>query len=192
MNKQISEILVHIHKLEEQLEQELEKERLLYAVPLQQKVTKFEKDIIRRQRHFRMGLIQFFRESDIFTLLTAPIIYSLLIPIVLTDIWVSIYQHICFRVYGIPLAKRSDYIIVDRHHLAYLNWIEAMNCVFCGYASGIIAYAREIASRTEQHWCPIKHALRIHEPHKRYLKFLEYGAGKGYRTKLEQYRKSPK
>jgi hypothetical protein len=48
-------------------------------------------------------------------------------------------------------------------------------CVYCGYANGVIAYARKIASRTEQYWCPIKHALRIRDPHVRYAQFLEYG-----------------
>ena len=61
-------------------------------------------------------------------------------------------------------VKRSEYVIIDRNHLSYLNLIEAFNCVYCGYANGVIAYVREIASRTEQHWCPIKHALRIPTP----------------------------
>jgi hypothetical protein len=88
------------------------------------------------------------------------VIYSLGIPLALMDIWVTVYQHVCFRAYGIPRVKRSDYVIIDRNHLRYLNLIEALNCVYCGYANGVISYAREIASRTEQHWRPIKHALR--------------------------------
>jgi hypothetical protein len=46
-------------------------------------------------------------------------------------------------------------ISFDRRKLAYLNAIEKLNC---DYANGILTYAREIASRTEQFWCPIKHA----------------------------------
>jgi Zn ribbon nucleic-acid-binding protein len=117
------------------------------------------------------------------------VIYSLGIPLALMDIWVTVYQHVCFRAYGIPRVKRSDYVIIDRNHLRYLNLIEALNCVYCGYANGVISYAREIASRTEQHWRPIKHALRIRDPHARYQKFLDYGDAEGYRTKLEAYRK---
>jgi hypothetical protein len=29
------------------------------------------------------------------------------------------------------------------------------------YANGVFAYVREVGSRTEQYWCPIKHARRV-------------------------------
>ena len=63
-----------------------------------------------------------------------------------------------------------------------------LNCSYCDYANGVIAYVREIGSRTEQYWCPIKHALRIRDPHERYLKFLEYGDAVGYRARHESFR----
>ncbi len=119
---------------------------------------------------------------------TAPVIYSLIIPFALLDLWMSLYQAICFPVYGIPPVKRTQYIVFDRQHLAYLNWIETLNCLYCGYANGLIAYVREIASRTEQYWCPIKHALRVKDPHQRYFEFLEYGDAQGYRAKLTAFR----
>lgn len=190
MNEQMDEILGSIRELEDRLEQELEKGRKLYGLHFKGKVAAFEQDVIKKHHRFRMGLLQYLRESPILNYLTSPVTYSLLVPLVLVDVWVTIYQHICFRVYGIPRVTRADYVIIDRNHLAYLNFIEAMNCAFCGYANGIIAYAREIASRTEQHWCPIKHALRIRDPHTRYLKFLDYGDAEGYRAKLEEYRKN--
>jgi hypothetical protein len=188
MNNQVTTILSEIHALEIELEHELEISREIYAANLSGRVVQFEQKVIKEQRRLRTGILQFLKESGALSLLTAPIVYSLLIPLVLTDIWVNLYQHICFRIYGVVLVKRSDYLIIDRHHLAYLNWIEAMNCVFCSYANGIIAFAREIASRTEQHWCPIKHALRIKNPHERYFSFLEYGDAEGYRNNMGQYR----
>jgi hypothetical protein len=189
MTEPIDEILNRIHALEEELEQELEKGRALYGSHVKGKVASFEQDVLEKHRKFRKGLIQFFKDSPILNYLTSPVIYSLLIPLVLVDAWVTIYQHICFRVYGMPRVKRSDYVILDRHHLSYLNFIEATNCAFCGYANGVIAYAREVASRTEEYWCPIKHALRIRDPHARYVKFLDYGDAAGYRAKLEEFRK---
>jgi hypothetical protein len=36
--------------------------------------------------------------------------------------------------------------------------IEKINCAYCSYANGAIASVREMASRTEIYWCPIKHA----------------------------------
>lgn len=112
----------------------------------------------------------------------------MIIPMLLIDGWASLYQAICFRAYGIPRVRRSQYILFDRRHLAYLNWIEKLNCVYCGYANGVVAYVREISSRTEQYWCPIKHALRVSEPHQRYYAFLEYGDAEGYRARLGEFR----
>ncbi|WP_036258335.1 hypothetical protein [Methylocapsa aurea] len=191
MNEQIAAILARIHDLEEELEREVDKGRALYGPALTENIAAFQREAIERHRRLRMSLIQFFKETPALNFLTSPIIYSLLAPLALLDIWVTIYQHICFRAYGIPRVKRSDYLIFDRYRLGYLNLIEAINCAFCSYANGVIAYAREIASRTEQHWCPIKHALRIRDPHARYQKFLEYGDAEGFRTRLEEYRKSP-
>lgn len=80
--------------------------------------------------------------------------------------------------------RRADYVWFDRIHLAYLNWLEALNCLYCGYANGVVAYVREMAGRTERYWCPIKHALRVSDPYRRYCQFLEYGDAEGYRARL--------
>jgi hypothetical protein len=190
MNEQIAAILARIRGLEEELEREVEKGRTLYGPAVKENIARFEQDVLAQHRRLKMGLVQFLRETPILNFLTSPVIYSLAVPLVLTDVWVTVYQQICFRAYGIAQVKRSDYVVIDRQHLRYLNLIEAFNCAFCGYANGVISYAREIASRTEQHWCPIKHALRIRDPHARYQKFLDYGDAEGFRTKLEEYRKS--
>ncbi|RYE40873.1 MAG: hypothetical protein EOP21_09245, partial [Hyphomicrobiales bacterium] len=104
--------------------------------------------------------------------------------------WATMYQAICFRAYRIPPVRRADHIFQDRNQLAYLNWVEALNCRYCGYANGVIGYIREIAGRTEQYWCPIKHALKISDPHHRYYHFLEYGDAEGYGARLEQFRQA--
>lgn len=114
------------------------------------------------------------------TTLTAPVIYSCIVPFVLLDIWVSVYQWVCFPVYGIAKVRCSDYIAIDRWKLGYLNLIEKANCDYCSYANGLIAYVREIASRTEQYWCPIRHARAIKGPHQRYRMFVDYGDARGY------------
>jgi hypothetical protein len=79
--------------------------------------------------------------------------------------------------------------VLDRHNLSYLNVIEKMNCMYCGYFNGVVAYAREMAARTEQHWCPIKHARRVGDIHSRYKYFLDYGDGKRYRKEIETARR---
>ena len=77
--------------------------------------------------------------------------------------------------------QRRDHVTFDRQHLAYLNGLEKLNCVYCSYANGLLSYAREIAGRTEKHWCPIKHARRLSGTHQYYPDFLEYGDAHGYR-----------
>jgi hypothetical protein len=108
------------------------------------------------------------------------------------DLWATAYQHICFRVLSIPMVRRSDFVVIDRHQLAYLNAIEKLNCVYCGYANGVIAYAREVAARTEQYWCPIKHARTAHGAHDRYLDFIEYGDAQSLREGWERNREKVK
>jgi len=190
MNEQITEILRNIQDLEERLEREFEKRRAVYDIYVKNKLTDLlQKEIVLRHRRLRQNLFTFLKTSSFLNYMVAPVIYSMIVPIMAIDLWATIYQHLCFRVYKIPRVQRSAYIVIDREHLAYLNAVEKLNCVYCGYGNGVIAYVREIASRTEQYWCPIKHARRIADPHQRYLKFLEYGDAEGYRNKLKNYRK---
>ena len=60
----------------------------------------------------------------------------MIVPFVLLDLFVTIYQAVCFPVYGIPKVERRTYLVFDRHHLAYLNALEKLNCAYCAYANG--------------------------------------------------------
>ena len=131
-----------------------------------------------------------YRSSNVISflgsILTAPFIYSVFIPLILLDLMASIYQAICFPVYGIEKVNRSDFVVIDRHKLPYLSWVEKLNCVYCGYGNGVLAYVSEIASKTESHWCPVKHKKKLKKPHKRYDAFCEYGDGVAYEHKLDE------
>ena len=123
-------------------------------------------------------------------LLSAPVVYAVIFPLVLLDIAVTLYQEICFRIYGIARVRRARHVVFDRHRLAYLNGLEKLNCTYCSYANGVISYARDIAAATEQYWCPIKHAEGFVEPHSRYPEFSSYGNAEDYRARIDQLRKS--
>ncbi|MEK9629482.1 MAG: hypothetical protein VW455_10740 [Nitrospinota bacterium] len=84
--------------------------------------------------------------------------------------------------------KRKDYVVLDRHKLKYLNLAKKFNCVYCGYFTGVISYAQEIAGRTEQYWCPIKHAAKLKSSHKRYSSFMEYGDARAYQENFVKIR----
>ena len=66
--------------------------------------------------------------------------------------------------------------------------IEKFNCVYCGYANGLIEYVREIAARTEQYWCPVKHAQRKAHDHRLSERFVDYGDAEAYSRRLEGLR----
>lgn len=86
-----------------------------------------------------------------------PLTWMMIIPSVILDIFIEIYHHTTFPTLGIPLVPRSRYIKIDRHKLAYLNWVEKINCMYCGYVNGLYLYATVIAAQTEQYWCGIQH-----------------------------------
>lgn len=174
--------------LHDEVERELAEKRRSFQYRLEQKRVVFEQEVLEHHRLLRMKISKFLQQSKILTVVTAPVIYSLIFPLVLADLFVTVYQHICFRVYKVPLVRRSEYVVMDRKYLAYLNWIEKLNCVYCEYANGVISYAREVASRTEQYWCPIKHARKIEDPHDRYYDFIEYGDGQDFHAKFKQQR----
>lgn len=188
MTHRIEEIASEIVRLQGELDREIEARRKILGVKLSAGLVGFEQGVVAQQRVLRLKVSHFLAHSSLATVVTAPVIYSLIVPLMLLDIWVGLYQAICFRVYGIPRVRRADYILFDRQHLAYLNWIEALNCMFCAYGNGVVAYVREVSSLTEQYWCPIKHALKVHDPHLRYYQFLEYGDADGYRARLDTLR----
>ena len=148
----------------------------------------FSKEIKREHRRLKTSLVRYVLHSRILAILTAPFIYAVIIPFVLLDLFVSVYQAVCFPVYGIPKARRRDYIAIDRNKLRYLNALEGFNCMYCSYGNGVLAYAVEIAGRTEQHWCPIKHARRVQNTHDRYSHFLPYGDAHAYREEIDKVR----
>lgn len=184
----IEEIIADIRELQHELLVELQQKQEEYLYIIRGKRVQFEEETRRHHRTLKKTLRAYFADAPLLHILTSPIIYACIIPALLLDLFVSVFQAVCFRVYGIPRARRADYIIIDRHNLQYLNLVEKLNCVYCGYFNGLIAYVQEIAARTEQYWCPIKHALRVRSPHARYRGFLDYGDGEGFRAQLEALR----
>jgi hypothetical protein len=189
MNPKISELLARIQQMELEIEQEMKRRRTELQADFEKTRVKFEHEVLEQQRRFKTGIFKYVLSANLLSLLTAPVIYSVLFPMLLLDLFVTVYQHICFRAYGIPRVKRSDYFVYDRAHLAYLNLIEKINCAYCSYGNGLMAYAREIVARTEQYWCPIKHARKVMAAHPYYTGFVDFGDAQSYQRELENLRK---
>jgi hypothetical protein len=119
-------------------------------------------------------------------IISFPFIWIMLIPLILFDLCLEIYHRICFALYGIPFVSRSSFIRIDRHRLSYLSIWDKLNCMYCGYANGLLQYGAQVAGDTEKYWCGIKHAQYegFHVPlhHK---DFLEYGDEEGFRKKCK-------
>lgn len=139
-------------------------------------------------RRHRAPLMAYALRSDLLTILTAPVIYSLIVPFVVMDLWVSLYQALCFRAWGMVRVRRREFFAIDRHQLGYLNALEKAHCVYCSYVNGLVAYVREVAARTEQYWCPIRHRRRLRGRHDRDTAFAPYSDGAAYREALPSLR----
>jgi hypothetical protein len=175
MHDEIRRILGEIRALEGELREKLHahEERLAYRI--RGRRIEFTEEIRAAHRKARVGIIRWVASGDIRNILSAPFIFALIIPFALLDLFLCVYHAVCFRLYRLPPVPRADYVVIDRHHLHYLNILQKLNCVYCGYVNGVISWARELASVTEQYWCPIKHARKVRGSHTRYAQFIDYG-----------------
>ena len=187
MNDRIRNLLALLEAAEKDLEKALQERQVHLNFSIKGKRVEFEKSVTQAHKQVKVGVIKWLGNRPI-NLLTAPIIYGMVLPMLLLDACISLYQAISFPVYKISKVKRGDYMIFDRHHLSYLNIVEKSHCIYCTYANGLLAYATEIIARTEQYFCPIKHARKMMGRHARYASFAAYGDAEDYQTKLEKFR----
>jgi len=180
----IDELVAKIKALESELEAQLHQEYEQFSC----EITKKREELLASYRRDRQGVLRYLATTPILHLLSAPVIWSVIIPALVLDLFVSVYQWVCFPIYKITKVERSDYIIIDRHRLAYLNSIEKLNCLYCSYFNGLMGYVSEVAARTEQYWCPIRHASRVKSIHARYQKFFKYGDSTNFRQSLKELR----
>lgn len=180
----LEDLLAHIKDLENQVDDEYAR---LHAA-FEERRNALAGRFLELQRRHKVGLWRYLRGARLAVVLTAPIIYSGWVAFLLLDLFVSVYQAVCFPIYGIPKVRRADYLVFDRGDLPYLNIVEKFNCLYCSYGNGVVAFAREVAARTEQYWCPIKHARRLHGAHEHYPRFFEHGDAEAFRQGLERLR----
>lgn len=188
MNPKITELIARIREIEHEIEQETKRRRAELQADFEERRIRFEQEILEQHRRFKTGLWHYILSANWLTVITAPVIYSVFFPMLLLDACITLYQWICFPVYGITLVKRGDYFVYDRTHLAYLNVLEKINCAYCSYGNGLMAYGREVVARTEQYWCPIKHARKIMAAHPYYTGFVDFGDAQSYKDELENLR----
>lgn len=188
MNEKIRLILDQIKALEDDIQAELNQQGSRWFYVVRGRRVEFQRAVREKHRHLKQGLLRWFLTVRPQNYLTAPIIYGMVVPLFLFDLCIMFYQYSCFPIYGIARVKRSDYFSYDHRHLAYLNIVEKFDCLYCSYGNGLMAYAGEILSRTEQYFCPIKHAQKVRGSHARYRNFLDYGDALDVHKKFEEIR----
>ncbi|MFM2396874.1 MAG: hypothetical protein RLZZ144_124 [Pseudomonadota bacterium] len=188
MNQRIQRIVEQIAELRSELSTLIDERESRLRYRLEGKRVVFEQTLLETHQRVKIGVFRWFRTVRPQNYLTMPLIYGAMVPLLFFDICISLYQAISFPIYRIAKVKRADYIIFDHQHLAYLNIIEKSHCLYCSYAVGMVAYAQEIIARTEQYFCPIKHARHVTNAHSRYESFLNYGEGEHFQDKLETFR----
>lgn len=190
MSPYVERIAERLRDAEEDLRREAKDQQRRWQYQVRRGRIWFDQELQDAQRRLKQSIPVYIWKGSLLSLLTAPVTYSLILPLVVLDIWTTVYQWVCFPIYGVSRVSRREYFVIDRHKLAYLNGIEKVNCTFCSYANGLIAYVREVAARTELYWCPIKHARAIPSPHQRYHFFFDYGDAAGYRHDLTTLRRA--
>lgn len=189
MADRLDELLVRMRQLQDELLDELQRQQKRFSYRIRRRRVYFTRRGIAEQRLYLLSLWRYLARANPLHILTGPLVWLCIIPAAMLDAAASLYQKACFPIYGIPTVRRADYIVFDHQFLKYLNAVEKLNCLYCSYFNGLIAYLQEIGARTEQFWCPIKHAKRVKSIHSRYKLFFDYGDGERYRRELPKVRR---
>lgn len=80
----------------------------------------------------RIGFIRTFIGGTLMYL-TIPLFIFLHVTII-----VLLYNYFLASFLSLPEFKVNEYVILDRHRIKGLHWFDKFNCLFCGYANGII------------------------------------------------------
>ena len=195
MKSQINKILEDINSKKQELILEYEKAKEKYGFKIEGKKIIWNKDTEKKLKKSKKSISETLFSASIREIISMPFIYAMIIPAIILDIFLFMYQNTAIRLYKIPLTKRSDYIIFDRKQLAYLNWLQKLNCIYCSYVNWLFQYAVEIAWRTEKYWCPIKHARKKSWTHDWEEHFADYWDSEWFKEtfcSLKEYKKLEK
>jgi hypothetical protein len=124
-------------------------------------------------------------------IITGPLIYGMVLPLVFLDLSVWVYQYVCFPIYKLPRIVRAQFNAFDRQELRYLDWVSKAHCSYCAYATGVAAFSTAVIGATEAYFCPIKHQHKLQVVTASAVPYVEFEEPEGfdYATQLESLRK---
>jgi len=114
MGTRIDEILAKIDSLNRALRQEQIKLFDKYGFYIKNKKVIFLEKFKSRNKLFRIPAWKYAIPKDIRHVLSIPFIYVMIVPAVILDIFLTIYNLTAMPLYRIPRVKRRDHIIFKR------------------------------------------------------------------------------
>ncbi len=184
MDSRIKKLIAKIDELNENLRIEYTRLSDKYGFFTKKRKVVFLKNFKDKNKEWRIPAWKYIIPRNIRHFVSIPFIYVLIFPVVVLDVFLTIYNWVAFPLYRIPPVKRKDHIIYDRQFLDYLNIIQKANCIYCSYVNGFFSYAMEIGARTERYWCPVKAARKPERYHGWYKDFADYGNPKEWNEKF--------
>ncbi|MHB1098785.1 MAG: hypothetical protein ACYCZR_04445 [Burkholderiales bacterium] len=92
MDRNIGSLIEKIRSLEEELEAELSKKREELKFSIENRKIHFEKGIMNEHRRLKTSLLSYVAQARLKHILVAPVVYSLIFPFALLDLFVTCYQ----------------------------------------------------------------------------------------------------
>ncbi len=181
---QFKKLTEQIEALNKALSREYARMAEKYGFSIKKRTVTFLKEFRERNKKFRIPAWKYVVPTDVRHFISMPFIYVMIVPALILDLFVTIYNLIALPLYHIPRVKRGEYIVYDRRFLSYLNIIQKINCLYCSYVNGLFAYSSEIGARTERYWCPIKAAHKPLAYHSWYGDFADYGNPREWEEKF--------
>jgi hypothetical protein len=94
----IDQLKETVRSLEAAFDAELAERRRALRYRIEKRRAVFDRDVLALHRQMRISLRDFLAAARPMVILTAPVIYSLILPFALLDLFVTVYQAICFPV----------------------------------------------------------------------------------------------
>lgn len=117
MFSKINEILKRMDELKSQLQTEYESLMERYDYAIENRKIVFSEKAKGLQKNLRESIPHYLLSAEIRNILSAPFIYAMIVPAVVLDLFLTMFQHTAFPLYGIEKVKRSDHIVFDRRFL---------------------------------------------------------------------------
>ena len=107
MNEKINLLLEKMAALENELQEAVHQQESRVFFQIKGKRVEFEQSVKQAHRKLKTSLFRWLVTNRPQNLITGPIIYAMVFPLMMLDFFVSLYQFTCFPIYGINKVRRK-------------------------------------------------------------------------------------